>query len=247
MTLNSHTVGKYAAPLAPAIYYGWTIYTASMAADILQPLAIVGALTAVVALEAVGMGAGDNAMRFTVKGHWLAIPSWLALMAYTAVGMYELWGGAFQFIFLFAFLAYVGAGMYAVDQRNTAAKTAGHEERKAVQLLALQAEERAKEQAAANELQLSLAKIDAQKAVALAKVTANDGAKITPKIAKITPEKTAEPRKKRSLTLAEKQAIGTMETGDIVATFGVEPRLAQLWRKEFAPPVTAADNRMSGD
>lgn len=247
MTLNSHTVGKYAAPLAPAIFYGWAIYEASLAADILQPLAIIGALAAVVALEAVGMGAGDNAMRFTVMGHWLAVPSWVALMAYTGVGMYELWGTSFQFIFMFAFLAYVGAGINAVDQRNTAAKMTGHEERKAAQLAALQAEERAKAQEAERQLAVELAKIDAQKAVAIAKVTANNEAKIAPSSPKITPQSSPSPRRKNTLTAAEKAAIAQMETADIVATFGVKPRVAQMWRVEFAPPVTVGDKRLSGD
>lgn len=256
MTLNSHTVGKYAAPLAPAIFYGWAIYEASLAAGILQPLAIIGALAAVVALEAVGMGAGDNAMRFTVMGHWLAIPSWVALTAYTGVGMYELWGTSFQFIFMFAFLAYVGAGINAVDQRNTAAKMTGHEERKAAQLAALQAEERAKSQEAERAQQLKLAQLAAQKEVQLAKVTAATSRQDSGNLPHEKRQETSGKASWRTMSPEERLTIARATPAQLAEKYPhVAERTIRKWRQDSAqlaatvPPNSpyVAEQGASGD
>ena len=246
-TFSEDNLGKWTAPLAPAIFWGWAVYQAAMAINIIQPLAVIGAIGFALAIEIVGMVSGKNAIRFTVAGHWLAIPSWVSLAMYTGIGMYELRDSIFRFAFLFSFLAYVNSGVSAIWERNAQAKIDTTAERKTSQAEQIAAD-RAEKQAEAERAQvLKLAQLAAQKEVQLAKIATNNEAKIAPKIAKLSHESSPSPRRKNTLTVAEKAAIAQMETADIVATFGVKPRVAQLWRVEFAPPVTAGDNRLSGD
>ena len=246
-TFSEDNLGKWTAPLAPAIFWGWAVYQAAMAINIIQPLAVIGAIGFALAIEVVGMVSGKNAIRFTVAGHWLAIPSWVSLAMYTGIGMYELRDSIFRFAFLFSFLAYVNSGVSAIWERNAQAKIDTTAERKTSQAEQIAAD-RAEKQAEAERAQvLKLAQLAAQKEVQLAKIATNNEAKIAPKIAKLSHESSPSPRRKNTLTVAEKAAIAQMETADIVATFGVKPRVAQLWRVEFAPPVTAGDNRLSGD
>ena len=170
--LTAANIGKIAAPLAPAIFLGWIVYEAAIARGIAAPLAIIGAVGIAIAIEAVGMAAGTNAVRFTVAGHWLALGSWAILAAYMAVGIYELWGTVFRFAFLFSFLAYLNAGISAIWERNAQAKTQATAEQKMTQAEEKAAERADKQAEAERAQQLKLAQLAAQKEVQLAKLTA---------------------------------------------------------------------------
>ncbi|MBK8434580.1 MAG: hypothetical protein IPL28_26250 [Chloroflexi bacterium] len=73
-TFSEDNLGKWTAPLAPAIFWGWAVYQAAMAINIIQPLAVIGAIGFALAIEIVGMVSGKNAIRFHRSRHWLAIP-----------------------------------------------------------------------------------------------------------------------------------------------------------------------------
>jgi len=171
-TLSEDNLGKWTAPLAPAIFWGWAVYQAAMAINIIQPLAVIGAIGFALAIEIVGMVSGKNAIRFTVAGHWLAIPSWVSLAMYTGIGMYELRDSIFRFAFLFSFLAYVNSGVSAIWERNAQAKLDTTAERKLTQVEQLAAERADKQAEAERAQQLKLAQLAAQKEVQLAKVQA---------------------------------------------------------------------------
>ena len=171
-TLSEDNLGKWTAPLAPAIFWGWAVYQAAMAINIIQPLAVIGAIGFALAIEVVGMVSGKNAIRFTVAGHWLAIPSWVSLTMYTGIGMYELRDSIFRFAFLFSFLAYVNSGVSAIWERNAQAKIDTTAERKLTQAEEKAADRADKQAEAERAQQLKLAQLAAQKEVQLAKVTA---------------------------------------------------------------------------
>ena len=245
---NSHTIGKLAAPLAPAIFLGWVVYEAANGAGIPLPLAIIGAIGAAVAIEAVGMSAGKDAVRFTVAGHWLAVPSWLSLFAYTAIGMYELWGSVFAFAFLFSFLAYVNDGIGAIWERNASAKATGQADSKAARAAQLDAEKQAQREAAERVQALELAKLAAQRDVKLAQIAAQNA----PPQAQFAAQKTQiavqenEPRRKNTLTAQDRAHISTLSTAEVQALYNVKERTAQQWRAEFAP-LTATSAEVSAD
>ena len=253
--LTSHNVGKLAAPIPAAIFLGWEIYTAAIAYSIPPALAILGAVCLAVAIEAVGMSAGHNAIVITSAGHWLAAPSWLTLITYTAVGMYELWGTIFAIAFLYSFLSYLNAGVNAVWEMSRSAKNGNNADRRAAQEREIAAQERqiaaqdlAQKDAATRENALSLARLDAQREVQLAKIAAQIHVSAPTgmplRIAANSPQRTP----KNRLTEAQRSAIAGMDTDTIARVYHVSARTAQMWKVDFAPsPATRERTGLSAD
>lgn len=262
-------------PVAPAYFFGEAVMEQAGTVAPFWLAAIVG-ICAAAGMEGVGIYAGHTAVQAFRLGRWyLGTGAAIILVAYVGIGASKLEGFG-QTMFFVAPLSYLILGInHAVEvaeEREKSAEEAAKMQADSDRELEQQREEeRRKEEAARAELQRAeeadrvarrdqlaaerQARLDAQAAEKerlaheerMAKIAAKNETKITQSSPKITPESSPTARRKNTLTAAEKTAIARMETGEVVATFGVTPRVAQLWRGEFAPPVTAIDNRMSGD
>jgi Na+-transporting methylmalonyl-CoA/oxaloacetate decarboxylase gamma subunit len=224
------------------------VYKAANVAGIPLPLAIIGAVGAAVAIEAVGMSAGKDAVRFTVAGHWLAVPSWLSLFAYTAIGMYELWGSVFAFAFLFSFLAYVNDGIGAIWERNVAEKATGKADGKAARSAQIDADQQAQREAAERAQDIALAELAAKERVQLAKIAAQSAAVIPQPAAQLAPPaaQSAAARRKPTLTAQERAHIAGISTAEVQTLYNVSERTAQSWRGEFQQ-LTQTSAEVSAD
>lgn len=253
-----------ATPVAPAYFFGAAVASTIETAWLGN---IVGTFAAI-GLEGIGIFAGHTAVKsFRLGLTKEGLVATAVLIAYVVLGAYKLEGFG-RIMFFMAPLGYLILGLHDSiivyeeksiaseneAQRAVEAQLAADNETK-LEAMRLEAERQKERDQLADQRQERIDQQAAEKErlaheermAKIAAKTANNEAKITPKIAKITPESSPSPRRKNTLTAAEKAAIAQMETADIVATFGVKPRVAQMWRVEFAPPVTAGDNRLSGD
>jgi flagellar biosynthesis GTPase FlhF len=262
-------------PVAPAYFFGEAVMQqASKHAS--YTLAVIVGICAAAGMEGVGIYSGHTAVQAFRLGRWY-LGSFAAaiLAAYVIIGASKLTGFG-QTMFFVAPLSYLILGInHAVEVAEEREKAAEEQAKKQAdsnrELEQQREKERRKEEAdmaaqqraeeadrVARRDQLAAerqARLDAQNAEKerlaheerMAKIAAKNETKITQSSPKITPELSHTKRHKSTLTPAEKAAIAQMETGEIVATFGVKPRVAQLWRVEFAPPVTAGHSGVSAD
>lgn len=99
-------------PIAPSSFFGWRIYTVVDDMSGLWWLSVGSAFAAVIGLEAVGILAGHTAVdAIRLKKYEAAAFASLILIAYVAIGVYELWGTIGAIIFLIAPLAYLAVGL----------------------------------------------------------------------------------------------------------------------------------------
>lgn len=152
-----------AAPAGAAIYFYWQMHTTTLALTGQPAVAVAGGLAVAITVELVGILAGH----VTTHLHRQKDPRWvlagLALLAYVAAGLVELWGTPGAVAFIMSPLVYLLVALRDASQAEAEQQQAIQAEQQAIQLQQAEAE-------AERQHQLELAKLDANKAVRLERV-----------------------------------------------------------------------------
>lgn len=158
-------------PLAPSTFFGWRVYSVvdEMTSG-LWWLAIGAAVASVIGLEAVGIFAGHTTLdAFRLGKYEAALFSAVVMIAYVAIGVYELWGTIGAIIFLIAPLAYLAVGLreslIEVDRqaKNETAQKYNFRQAQLDAQLQLQIEkERLKQEASIKKAELKASTVPAQ-------------------------------------------------------------------------------------
>lgn len=124
-------VAILAAPFPPAVFFGDAIYDEAMTRTPLLWLAIMAGVTAGLALETGGYLAGHTFIDFVGAKKWaMSGLSFVGLLVYCAIGLYELWDSSGRIMFIVTLLVYVLIGLYDFAQ-GEAVKEANKEEHEA--------------------------------------------------------------------------------------------------------------------
>jgi hypothetical protein len=107
-------------PAAPVIFFGWRVYSATIEMTGYIWLAIPAALATAIGLEVVGIIAGHVGLENWRRGETgRAAISALILLAYVAIGVWELQGTIGAIAFLIAPLVYILAALYEALEAQT--------------------------------------------------------------------------------------------------------------------------------
>lgn len=150
MKINTYSlirfVAIFAAPFPPAVFFGDAIYDEALTRTPLLWLAVLAGITAGLALETGGYLAGHTFIDFVGGKKWaMAGLSFVGLVVYCAIGIYELWDSSGRVMFIVTLLVYVLIGLYDFAQGEVikeASKEANEQERERLKILAEQDDKR---------------------------------------------------------------------------------------------------------
>lgn len=114
-------------PVAMMTAFGWAAYTATLADTGIRWLAIVSGIATALALECVGIVAGETALWFHARHDRRWMTAGAILVLYVAFGLVILRGTPLALLPVLAGAVYVLIGLRAQAARETAAQN-GHEE-----------------------------------------------------------------------------------------------------------------------
>ncbi len=177
MKVNFYTLIKYlslfCAPFSPAVFFGGKIYTEATELGFGFYLSLAAAISAAIALETVGILAGHAMITFFgQKKYFFSGVALLILGTYVGLGVYELWATAGAIMFGVAFLVYVLIALKEEAERMNHELAQKAEAEQAERQTAHDDRVAQLEREARLAHETELAKIAAQKEIALAKLQA---------------------------------------------------------------------------
>jgi len=209
------TLATYVTPAAPALAYGSHIYNAAIQT---MPIwaALACGISAAVALECVGIYAGKTTLKAWRYDLRLFLVAGVSLLAYVAIGVWELRGQPFMWLTVIAFFAYVVSGvddaLVLLQADKQAVKEQSNKERDLLQ------EQRYK---------VRLAEIEASKQVEISRINAQKDSETFSKLS--TPQETL-PRHWKKLSTEQKHSFVDMAEGDIANMYNVHIKTAKSWK-----------------
>ncbi len=221
MKISFYTLIKYlslfCAPFSPAVFFGGKIYTEATELGFGFYLSLAAAISAAIALETVGILAGHTMIDFA--GHRLYALATLALvilLSYVSLGAYELWGTAGAIMFGVAFMVYILVALKEEAERINNELAQKQETRQAERQTAHDDRLAQLEREARLAHETELAKIAAQKEIALAKLQATQN--VAPPIA---PQRNTQQNSNRDAIVQLHQQ--GMKQADIARELGIAP------------------------
>lgn len=210
-------------PVAPAFAFGWGVYSFAMELSNFWLLAIPVGVSGAIGLEVMGIFAGHVMLEaWRQKQTRSTLLALIALVIYMSIGIYELQGTIFVSLFIIAGCGYMVVGAREALQKDEA-QTSAQAEQKTIN------EGKAQDQKHEQEM----AKIEAKKEIAIARVNAPKVSESFPKVSegegKVSRVNWATFCKKAKYADFEK--VAGMTPQEIADEYGQEIRTARNWKR----------------